>query len=224
MDVELFKNRNDAGQRLANRLLSYKDRGAIVIAITRGGVPVGAEIAERLGITMDVILPRKIPIPWTPEAGLGAVTPDGTVVLNERMVRNLGLDADEIGKSVEAVHREIVRRMIEYRGDKPMPDICGRPVILVNDGLASGYTMLAAIESLRKHSPASMTVAVPVASSGSARLVGPIADKFVSLIISERLPFTVASFYRDWRDLTGDEVRDYLDRAHESAPGEDLAA
>jgi len=216
MDDELFRDRTDAGRRLAERLLKHEDKGAVVLAIPRGGVSVGFEVAKRLRARFDVVIPRKIPIPWNPEAGFGAITADGTMVLNERMVRSLGLEEEEIEQAAEEVRQEIVRRTKEYRGDRPPSDVKGKPVILVDDGLASGYTMLAAIESLRKHSPSCIIVAVPVASNGAARLVGHKADKLVALLVSHRLPFAVASFYVKWRDLTDEDVLVYLRQAEDA--------
>lgn len=210
MDVELFRDRSDAGRRLAERLVEFEDSQAVVLAIPRGGVPVGYEIAKRLHADLDVIVPRKIPIPWNPEAGFGAVTADGTIVLNDAMVRSLGLTPAEIEQAAEDVRREIVRRTQVYRGDRPPPEVANRPVILVDDGLASGYTMLAAIESLKKSSPSAVIVAVPVASSAAARLISASADRLIALIVSHRLPFAVAEYYLEWRDLTDDEVCAYL--------------
>ncbi len=210
MDDELFRDRTDAGRRLAERLLEYESRGAVVLAVPRGGVPVGFEVAKRLNARFDVIIPRKIPIPWNPEAGFGAITADGTMVLNENMVRSLDLSEEEIQQAAEEVRQEIIRRTSEYRADRPPQDVKGRSAIVVDDGLASGYTMLAAIESLRKHEPSGIVVAVPVASAGAARLVAPKVDELVALVISGRLPFAVAEFYMQWRDLTDQEVVGYL--------------
>ena len=217
MVTELFRDRLHAGHKLAERLIEYKDQDTVVLAIPRGGVPVGFEIAKHLNAQFDVIIPRKIPIPWNPEAGLGAVTADGTMVLNERMIRNLGLSKTEIDEAAEEVRQEIERRTQEYRDDQPEPDVRGRPVILVDDGLASGYTMLAAVESLKKADPSSVIVAVPVASRGAARLVAPEVDDLVALVISDRLPFAVADFYMEWRDLTDAEVIACLKQAQERA-------
>jgi predicted phosphoribosyltransferase len=206
MGFELFRDRRDAGRRLAERLLEYEGRDVLVLAIPRGGVPVGAEVAARLRAEFDVIVPRKIPIPWNTEAGMGAITADGTMVLNEGMVRSLGLSKEEIEAEAESVRQEVIRRTTIYREGRQPARISGRPVILVDDGLASGYTMLAAIESLRKEEPSEIVVAVPVASSGAARLVGQKASHLVALVVSERLPFAVADFYLEWRDLTDEEV------------------
>jgi putative phosphoribosyl transferase len=212
MNDDLFRDRTEAGQRLAEQLLDYANRNAIVLAIPRGGVPVGYEIAKRLNAEFDVIVPRKMPIPWNPEAGFGAITADGTIVLNQPMVESLGLTQEDIQKVAEEVKAEVIRRTKVYRGDKPPPNVEGRPVLLVDDGLASGYTMLAAIESVRKLSPAEVVVAVPVASTSAARIVRQAADKLVAIIISSHLPFAVADFYLEWRDLTDEEVLSYLQK------------
>lgn len=210
MNDDLFRNRAEAGKRLAERLLDYAGSGAVVLAIPRGGVPVAYEIAKRLGAELDVIIPRKMPIPWNPEAGFGAITADGTMVLNEPMVESLGLTPDDISRVAEEVRREVVRRTRAYRGEKPPVDVAGKIVILVDDGLASGYTMLAAIQSVRKLSPSKVIVAVPVASSSAARLVERAADRVIALVVSDRLPFAVADFYLEWRDLTDEEVLHYM--------------
>jgi putative phosphoribosyl transferase len=212
MQLGLFRDRSDAGRILAERLLGYQCLDSVVLAIPRGGVPVGFEIAQKLNALFDVIIPRKIPIPWNPEAGFGAITDDGTTVLNEAMVRSLGLREDEIRVAVDVVREEIMRRKAAYRDDLPEPKLTGRAVILVDDGLASGYTMLAAIQSIRKQRPSSVVVAVPVASSAAARMIAGEVDRLVAMIISERLPFAVASFYAQWRDVTDEEIRDYLQR------------
>ena len=216
MDFEMFRDRGDAGRRLAERLREYEGKDAVVLAIPRGGVPVGYEIAVRLGADFDIIIPRKIPIPWNPEAGMGAITADGTMVLNEGMIKSLRMSREEIEHEAEEVRREVVRRVNIYRrpGEQP-PSVTGRPVILVDDGLASGYTMLAAIESVKKEQPSAIVVAVPVASSGAVRLLSQKADKLVALVVSERLPFAVADYYMQWRDLTDDEVMGYLNPVRE---------
>lgn len=210
MNDDLFRSRAEAGKRLAEQLMDYAGSRAVVLAIPRGGVPVAYEIAKRLGAELDVIIPRKMPIPWNPEAGFGAITADGTMVLNDPMVESLGLTPDDISRVAEEVRREIVRRTRAYRGEKPPVDVAEKTVILVDDGLASGYTMLAAIQSVRKLSPSKVIVAVPVASSSAAKLVGKAADRLIALLVSDRLPFAVADFYLEWRDLTDEEVLHYL--------------
>lgn len=205
-----FKDRRDAGKQLAGRLTGV-DRDAIVLAIPRGGVPVGYEVAKRLDAPLDIIVPRKLPIPWNTEAGFGAVTPDGTMVLNDDMVARLGLTAYEIREISEEVLAEVRRRVMEYRGDRPYPDVKGKTVIVVDDGLASGYTMIAAVRSIKNKSPSKVIVAVPVSPADSARRLRKEADEVVCLIEQPYGAFAVASYYREWVDLTDEEVKAYLD-------------
>jgi putative phosphoribosyl transferase len=148
-----------------------------VLAIPRGGVPVGYEVSRVLGCPLDVIVPRKLPIPWSPEAGFGAIMPDGTRVLNERMARQLGLAADEIAEIAEEVLDEVRRREAAFRGNRPPPAVAGRAAILIDDGLATGYTMIAAVRAVRKRGPSSVVVAVPVSPRDSANQVARDADE-----------------------------------------------
>jgi len=209
-----FETREEAGRHLAREVARrYAGRKAIVLAIPRGGVPVGAPIALRLSAPLDVIIPRKLPIPWDPEAGFGAVTADGTIVLNDELVALLGLTPEEIEREARQVQAEIQRRTREYRGDRPPPAVEGKLVILTDDGLASGYTMLAAIRSVRAGRPAEVLVAVPVAPLDSARRVSAEANDLICLIGQERGPFAVASFYHFFPELTDEEILAYLRQA-----------
>ena len=203
----LFETRVDAGRQLADEVMRLGIREpALVLAIPRGGVPVGLPIALALGAPLDVIIPRKIPIPWDPEAGLGAVTAEGTIVLNEELVPLLGLSQQEIERLARAVQEEIQRRTRVYRGDRPPPDVAGKAVLLTDDGLASGLTMIAAIRSVRKGGPARVIVAVPAAPRSSLRRVEPEADEVICLVEQERGPFAVASYYREFPELSDEEV------------------
>lgn len=170
----------------------------------------GHEVSRALGCTLDVIVPRKLPIPWSPEAGFGAIMPDGTRVLNERMVQQLGMSAGEIDEIAKEVLAEVRRREKAFRGDRPPPEVEGKTAILVDDGLATGYTMIAAARAVRKRGPASVIVAVPVSPRSSAEEVSREADELVVLHISDEYPFAVASFYREWTEMTDEEVRGYL--------------
>ena len=181
-----------------------------MLGIPRGGVPIGYEISRSLNCPLDVVVPRKLPVPWSPEAGFGAVMPDGTRVLNEGMVANLGLSEQEIDRIAESVLREIKRREALYRGNQPQPELAGKVVILTDDGLATGYTMLAAVKAVRKQEPASIVVAVPVSPRDTAREVAHEADEMVVLYISDQYPFAVAMFYHDFADMTDEEVIGYL--------------
>ncbi len=203
----IYRNREEAGRQLAKELsLSYAGVEAIVLAVPRGGVPVGAAIAFGLGAPLDVIVPRKIPIPWDPEAGLGAVTADGTIVLNEEIVPLLGLTHEQIVRVAREVQQEVQRRTRVYRGSRPPAQVEGKLVVLTDDGLATGLTMVAAIRSLRPAQPRRIVVAVPVAPRSSLERVDGEADEVVCLIEQMRGPFAVASYYRDFPDLTDEEV------------------
>jgi putative phosphoribosyl transferase len=207
---ELFDDRYQAGELLAQRLLPYSGPACIVLAIPRGGVPVGYEVSKALACPLDVIVPRKLPIPWNPEAGFGAVMPDGTRVLNDEMVARLGLAPQRIEDITRGVVREVRRRELAYRKDRPHPRLSGQTVILVDDGLATGYTMRAAVEALRKQTPAAVVVAVPVAPRNTAEEIERVADEVVVLHIVEEYPFAVASFYGSFPDLSDAEVKRLL--------------
>ncbi len=209
----LFEDRHDAGRRLAERLLLYR-HNAIVLAIPRGGVPVGYEVARKLGVPLDLIIPRKLPIPSDPEAGFGAVAPDGTVVLNETLVGYLGLSTKEIEGIVGEVLGEVRRRIREYRGDRPFPGLSGKNVIVVDDGLASGYTMIAAVRALKKERPRRVIVAVPCSPGTSVERLEKEADEVVCLAVQPSGPFAVASFYERFPDLSDEEVKSLLSQAH----------
>ncbi len=208
--VVLYKNRTDAGKKLAKRLENYKGKNILIFAIPRGGVPVGYKVAKFLKAPFDVIVARKLHIPWSPEAGFGALAPDGTMILNEEIVIDLGIDEKVIQEVKEEVLKEIKRREKIYRGDKPFPKIENKIVIIVDDGLASGYTMVAAIKFLQKMKPAKIVVAVPTASESAYREVKQAADEIISLYVQKGYPYAVANFYEEWYDLTDDEVVSYL--------------
>jgi putative phosphoribosyl transferase len=211
----IFKDRQEAGRQLAQRLLSYRGQDCIVLGIPRGGVPVGYDISGELSCPLDVIVPRKLPIPWSPEAGFGAIMLDGTRVLNAPMVRELGLSESQIDTIAANVLGEVQRRQAAYRGSRPDPVLAGRTVIIVDDGLATGYTMIAAAKAVRKQQPAAVVVAVPVSPRRSAAEVEKVADRLVVIHISNRLAFAVASFYEEFPDMADEEVIEYLSRAAE---------
>ncbi|MDI6896617.1 phosphoribosyltransferase, partial [Methanocella conradii] len=196
----IFKDRRDAGRMLAEHLVGYR-HNSIILAIPRGGVPVGYEVSRRLGVPLDLIVPRKLPIPSDPEAGFGAVAPDGTVVLNERLVAYLGLSVKDIERIVEEVLKEVRRRIREYRGDRPLPDLKGKNVIIVDDGLASGYTMIAAVRAVRKERPRRVIVAVPCSPETSVERLEKEADEVICLRVQRYGPFAVASHYEKFPDL-----------------------
>jgi predicted phosphoribosyltransferase len=188
----------------------YQNSKTIVLAIPRGGVPVAIEVANKLEAPLDVVVPRKITIPYNPEAGYGAVTEDGTIVLNEPLVKQLGLSEHQIQHQAEEVRAEIARRSTAYRGSLPAPQIEGKTAIIIDDGLASGFTMVAAIKSIKRRKAAMVISAVPVASGTAYDLVKPLVHELVCLAIARVYHFAVASFYHNWYDLTDEEVIRYL--------------
>jgi putative phosphoribosyl transferase len=206
-----FSDRKDAGRRLANELSAYRNKDVVVFAIPRGGVPVAIEVADSLQAPLDIVIVRKIPVPREPEAGYGAVTEDGTLVLNEPLAKRLGLEHSQAEIQAEAVRDEIRRRGMLYRRKILPSPVKGRPVIIVDDGLASGYTMLAAIQSLRHRKAAEVSVAVPVASSSAFDLVKPVVNTLVCLMVARTTRFAVADYYQNWYDLDDEDVSRYLE-------------
>jgi len=207
-----FKDRSDAGQRLATELSEYRYQDCVIYAIPRGGIPVAMEVSSELKIPLDIVIVRKIPVPFEPEAGFGAITEDGTMVLNEPMVKRLGLHQNEIESQADSVRAEIIRRSMLYRRKLTPSPVKGKVAIIIDDGLASGYTMIAAIQSLRQRKASQVIVAVPVASGSAYDLVKPRTDNLICLILARIAWFAVASYYHNWYDLTDKDVLDYLEK------------
>lgn len=206
----VFEDRLSAGLELAKKLEGLVERDAIVLSIPAGGVPVGYMVAKKLRLPFDVIVVRKLHIPWNPEAGFGAVTWDGMVVFNEPLLSRLRLSKAEVERCVNEERRAVKRRVELFRGNKPFPKLEDRTVLLVDDGLASGYSMLAAARSVKKREPREVIVAVPTASLGAIELVKNLADKVVCLNVRSGLPYAVADAYVRWYDLSEEEVLDFL--------------
>ncbi|MFW6107170.1 MAG: phosphoribosyltransferase [bacterium] len=205
-----FRDRAEAGCRLRDAIEPAPDVPSIVLAVPRGGVPVAEPLARALDAPLELALVRKLPIPDSPEAGFGAVGLDGEPVLNEPMVSRLGLSEDQIEAVVSEVVAEVRRRSRAYTGHDRPPKVDGRRVFLVDDGLATGYTMIAAAQMVRRHEPERTVLAVPVSPLGSLRQVAGYVDDVICLIGQEHPPFAVASFYADFRDLSDREVRRIL--------------
>ncbi len=206
----IFDDRQDAGRQLAAELSEYNDQSVVVLAIPNGGVPVALEVAGVLKDDLDLTICRKIPMPLNPEAGFGAIADDGTVILNEELVKSIGLNRQQIEHEASKVRTEIKRRSILYRGDRPLTRVSGKTVIIIDDGLASGFTMMAAVESVRRRRPKEVVVAVPCASALAVKQVERVADKVVVGVVGYMPRFAVADFYRHWYDLSDDEVIRYL--------------
>lgn len=203
----IFEHRRDAGRQLATKLFEYQNQGAVVLAIPNGGVPIGMEVATSLGkADFDLVISRKIPVPLNPEAGFGAVADDGTVILNDEIVKKIGLNRQQIEQEAGKVRAEIQRRSILYKGNRPLVTVSGKTVIMVDDGLASGFTMAAAIESARHRHAQKVVVAVPVASAAAVNLIKKYADKVVTCAIANLYKFYIADFYHQWHDVSDNDV------------------
>ncbi|MFZ5899131.1 MAG: phosphoribosyltransferase [Bacillota bacterium] len=208
----LFQDRVEAGRLLAAELREIGPiRDGIVVAVPRGGVVVGAEVAKALDTPMDIIVPRKIGAPFNPEAAVGAVTEDGTAIFDERALKLLGLTRESLEETVKAQLAEIARRTMLYRsGRDPLP-LKGKTVILVDDGVATGYTTLAALRSVKKARPAKVILAVPVAPPDTAEMLSGEVDEMVCLFTPEPF-YAVGQFYRRFDQTTDEEVIALLSR------------
>lgn len=212
MDVR-FRDRHDAGVRLAEELARFTGRtDLIVLALPRGGVPVGFEIAQRLHAPLDVFVVRKLGLPWHEELAMGAVAAGGVRVLDERTIRAAGVSPEDIERVTAAERAELERRERRYRGDRPFPSVSNQTVILVDDGLATGATMRAAVESLRKMNPREIVVAVPVGAPETCDAFRDIADDIVCAETPERFG-AVGYWYDDFSQTSDEEVHDLLERA-----------
>ena len=210
-----FRDRMEAGQLLAEQLHEYERRAdAIVLALPRGGVPVGYEIATKLGLPLDVFVVRKLGVPGQPELAMGAIASGGVRVLNEDVLRAMPFAAATIAEITAEETREVERRERDYRDGRAAPELAGRVVILVDDGLATGATMLAAIAALRQKNPAKIVVAVPVCPPETLAEIKRAADDTVILFAPDWFR-GVGQFYDDFAQLDDETVRDLLARAAE---------
>jgi len=204
-EAPIFENRYDAGRQLAEKLGEYKGQPAVVLAIPNGGLPVALQVALALGVDLDVVISRKIPIPLRPEGGFGAVADDGAVILNEAVVKEVGLTPEQIDYQVSQVRVDIRQRSLLYRGSRPLAVVSGKTVIVIDDGLASGYTMMAAVESVRRRRSSQIVVAVPAASAVAVKQLEKVADRVVTGVTGFMPKFYVSDFYRYWHVLSDDE-------------------
>jgi len=207
----VFKNREEAGLLLAKKLKKYSKKNVIVLAIPAGGVPVGKMIAEKLKVKFDLMIVRKIQFPDNPEAGFGAMSFDGEIILNESLIRRTFLTREEIEHQIKKTKKEIERRVELFRWSKKFPKLEGKIVILVDDGLATGYTMLVAIKCVKKYKPKKLIVAVPTGNSNAISLIADEVDEIYCLNIRDEFIFAVADAYEEWHDLSDEEVLILLD-------------
>lgn len=204
--ISVFKDRSDAGKKLSQFLSGYRETNSIILSIPSGGVPVAIELKNYLLLDLDLLIVRKIQIPWNPEAGFGAMNLDGDVVFNEQLLRSLELPQDTINNQIEETKEILIRRNKLFRKGRPFPSLKNKIAILVDDGLASGYTMIAGIKYVKKRNPEKIIVAVPTGSYNTIKRVSPMVDHLYCLNIREGYPFAVADAYINWYDLSDEEV------------------
>jgi len=203
----VFEDRRDAGEALAEACSEVLGRAGLVYAIPRGGVPVAIPVAEALGAELDLLICRKLLIPWNREAGFGAVGPDGSVFVDRELADLLGLPEEAIEAAVEEQLREIAARNGRLRGGKGYPrSLSGLRVVLVDDGVAAGFTMGAALRFLGARGPGELVVAVPTGHARSLLRLSREADLVICLNVRSGPIFAVADAYRRWRDLTDEDV------------------
>jgi putative phosphoribosyl transferase len=202
----VFENRYDAGRKLAEKLSEYAGKGAVVLGIPNGGVAVALGVALGLNADLDLVISRKIPLPLSPEGGFGSVTDDGTSIYDEEIIKKAGLSQPQINYQVNQVRSDIRHRSLLYHADRPPISITGRTVIVVDDGLASGYTMRAAVESVRHRSPKKIIAAVPVGPEPIVEALRKVADRVVTCVVGKEPQFYIADYYRSWHDITDAEV------------------
>lgn len=207
----LFKDRTDAGRKLASRLADY-GVDALILALPRGGVPVAFEVARVLGASLDVFLVRKLGVPGREELAMGAVASGGGRVINDDVVRALHIPEQDIAAAVERETRELERRERLYRGNKPFPAVEGRTVILVDDGLATGASMRAAVAALRQQNPGKLVVAVPTAPSDTCEVLRREVDEVVCATTPEPF-YGVGQWYENFPQTRDEEVLEILKRA-----------
>jgi putative phosphoribosyl transferase len=210
---ERFQDRRDAGRQLAQYLTAYAHQDdVLVLALPRGGAPVAFEVASVLRAPLDVWLVRKLGVPGHEELAMGAIADGGGRVLSHDIISDLGITPDEIDRVATLEQRELERRLQEYRGGLPPAEVAGRSVILVDDGLATGATMRAAVQSIRRLEPHQIVVAVPVAPAAVVREFEGRVDAFVSVLTPKRFG-AVGLWYDDFSPTSDDEVRDLLEAA-----------
>lgn len=216
--IELpFRDRGEAGRLLGSELVARKlAANAIVLALPRGGLPVGVEVADALNAPLDIVVVRKLGVPWQPELAMGAIA-GGIRVLDHSLIRYLGISDEEIEAVVARELQEMERREKLYRGGLPAPDLRGRTVLLVDDGLATGSTMVAAARHVRSVHPERLIIAVPVASSEACRRLRSEADECICLAAPD--PFSaVGEWYINFRQVSDAEVQSILKHSHSTVP------
>ncbi len=211
--MTLFKDRVDAGRKLAKELSKYANRSdVLILALPRGGVPVAFEVAKELNVKMDVFIVRKLGVPGNEELAMGAIASDNIRVLNEDVVRSFQIPEQVIDRVAENELRELERREYTYRGERPKPEIRGSTVILIDDGLATGATMRAAAAAIKTKNPARIVVAVPTAAPDTCEFFRREVDEVICVATPEPF-YGVGAWYADFSQTTDKEVCELLDKA-----------
>lgn len=208
--TRVFLDREDAGKVLSQMMEEYKGTPAIVMAIPAGGLPVAAEIAKQLGLPLDVAVVSKVTLPWNTEAGYGAVAFDGTVRLNDDLVERLNLSEQQVEEDIVKTRAKVRRRVTLFCGERPLPTLADRSVILVDDGLASGFTMYVAVEALHKASASQIVAAVPTGHSQAVQRIAAEVDRIYCANIRSGWSFAVADAYEHWSDVTEQDAFERL--------------
>jgi putative phosphoribosyl transferase len=217
METTRFRDRTEAGRVLAERLREYADGDdVVVLALPRGGVPVAHEVAKALQAPLSVFVARKLGVPGYPELAMGAIASGGSVVLDEGLVGRLGVSRQQLQQVVTDEAGEVARREELYRGGRELPDLEGKTVILVDDGLATGATMRAAALALRELNPAKIVVAVPVAAEETCRQFEDVVDHVVCAV-TPRPFYAVGQWYEDFDQTTDEDVRDLLAQSRDGS-------
>ncbi|MFD0801169.1 phosphoribosyltransferase [Streptomonospora algeriensis] len=207
--MQVFRDRDDAGEQLAERVRELGLGDPVVLALPRGGVPVGSEVAERLGAPLDVTVVRKIAVPDFPETAVGAVTAEGSPIINDRMRSLVRAGQDELERSAEEERAEAQRRVKAYRGDRPPPQVAGRDVVVVDDGLATGMSARAALSALGEQGAASLTLAVPVCAPDAAQALEDVCDQVVCVLSPPQFQ-AVSLWYERFPQIDDAEVQELL--------------
>ena len=218
LEVLPFKDRAEAGRVLADKLSGYIGRkDVIVLALPRGGVPVASAAVDAMHVPFDVFVVSKLGVPWQPELAMGAIAEGGLEIVDLSLVNVLGFSEDDIHESVAAARKELATRARLYRGCRPGPDLEGKTVILVDDGIATGCSILAAIATIRRRRAARIVVAVPVAPASSCSAIRMEADEVISL--AEPQSFSAVSlWYQDFTQIRDEDVCRLLERCHDPVP------
>lgn len=217
--IDRFYDRSDAGKQLAERLKNYKGRaGVMVLGLPRGGVVVAYEVARALHLPLDVLIVRKIGVPWQPELAMGAIVESGGEFINQHLVAELNISREEINKVIQEEKKELSRRQVAYRGHRILPDLREKEIILVDDGLATGATMHAAVKALKETGVKKLIVAVPVAELETCRELRREVEECVCLLTPHPL-YAIGEWYEEFGPTRDEEVIDLLSRSRNQLKG-----